>query len=49
MTIHCPDCGDGDMVEHTTVTRIGDIDGWICISCSVFYDKKKLKKTILTV
>ena len=43
----CPDCG-GSMTERTVVTRLGDIDGWNCVSCDSFYDKKEIKKAILT-
>ena len=43
----CPDCGSS-MVKRTVITRVGDIDGWNCISCNSFYDRKEIKKAILT-
>jgi len=42
----CPDCGN-DMVERVVTTRLGDIEGWNCISCDSFYSKKDLKKSVL--
>jgi rubredoxin len=43
----CPDCG-GDMVERVVITRLGDIDRWNCTLCDSFYDKKEMKKMILS-
>jgi hypothetical protein len=43
----CPDCG-GDMTERTVITRLGDIDGWNCVSCDAFYSKKEMKNLVLT-
>jgi hypothetical protein len=37
------------MFRRTTVTRLGDVNGWSCISCKAFYKIKELKKAILTV
>lgn len=46
--LHCPDCGC-EMYQRTVVTRLGDFDGWCCVSCQAFYKIKDLKKAILTV
>lgn len=43
----CPDCGS-NMTERTVTTRLGDIDGWNCISCDSFYNRREIKKAILT-
>jgi hypothetical protein len=37
------------MFRRTVVTRLGDLDGWSCVSCKAFYKIKDLKKAILTV
>ncbi len=46
--LHCPDC-ECEMFQRTIVTRLGDIDGWSCVSCRAFYKIKVLNKAILTV
>lgn len=46
--LHCPDCSC-EMSRRNVVIRIGDIDGWSCVSCKTFYKIKDLKKAILTV
>ena len=48
IVLHCPDCGC-ELFQRTIVTRLGDIDGWSCVSCKAFYRIKELKKAILTV
>jgi tRNA(Ile2) C34 agmatinyltransferase TiaS len=45
--LRCPECG-GSMKERILITKLGDIDGWNCISCDSFYDRKEIKKAILT-
>jgi hypothetical protein len=42
----CPDCGN-NMKERTVITRLGDIDGWNCVSCDLFYNRKEIKKAVL--
>ena len=42
----CPDCGN-NMVKRVVTTRLGDIDGWNCVSCGSFYEKREIKKAIL--
>ena len=42
----CPDCGN-NMVERIVITRLGDIDGWNCVSCDSFYSKKEIKRAVL--
>ena len=37
------------MVERVVTSRLGDIDGWNCVSCDSFYDKREIKKAILVV
>lgn len=44
----CPDCGK-DMQKQSLVTRLGDIEGWRCFDCDLFYDTKAVKQAILTV
>ena len=46
--LHCPNCGC-EISRRTGVTRLGDYDGWSCVSCKAFYKIKDLKKAILTV
>jgi predicted RNA-binding Zn-ribbon protein involved in translation (DUF1610 family) len=46
--LHCPDCGY-EMFQRTIVTRLGNVDGWSCVSCRAFYRIKELKRAILTV
>lgn len=46
--LHCPDCGC-EITRHTIESRLGDVDGWSCVSCKAFYKIKGLKKAILTV
>jgi hypothetical protein len=43
----CPYCG-GDMTERIVITRLGDINGWNCVSCDAFYSKREMKKLVLT-
>jgi uncharacterized Zn finger protein (UPF0148 family) len=48
LVLHCPECGC-ELFQRTVVTRLGDVDGWSCVSCKAFYKIKDLKKAILTV
>jgi len=48
IVLHCPHCGC-EMFQRFVVTKLGDIDGWSCVSCKAFYKIKELKKAILTV
>jgi hypothetical protein len=36
------------MAERVVTTLLGDIEGWNCTLCDSFYDKKQIKKVILT-
>jgi hypothetical protein len=33
-------------VKWIVVTRLGDIEGWNCVSCDAFFERKELYKTI---
>ena len=48
MTFCCPSCGN-ELVEHKTLKRLANVDGWHCKSCNAFYDKNELKKIIYDV
>jgi ribosomal protein L37AE/L43A len=48
LSFNCPDCGRG-MVKRSLMSILGYIDGWYCDRCDVFYEKKELKRSILTV
>ena len=47
MVIHCLEC-DGDLEQKLMISKLGDIDVWVCKSCERFYTKKELIKTILS-
>jgi ribosomal protein L37AE/L43A len=48
MSFNCPDCSHG-MVKRSLMSILGFIDGWYCERCGVFYEKKELKRIVLTV
>jgi hypothetical protein len=48
MALRCPDCGV-ELVRRIVVTRLGDIEGWNCMSCDAFFERKALYKRIFTV
>jgi len=48
MALRCPDCGN-ELVKRIVVTRLGDIEGWNCVSCDAFFERKALYKRIYTV
>jgi hypothetical protein len=43
----CPACG-GRVKKCTVIIRLSDVDGSNCVSCDSFYDRKEIKKAILT-
>jgi ribosomal protein L37AE/L43A len=48
MALRCPDCGN-ELVKRIVVTRLGDIEGWYCVSCDAFFERKEIYKKIFTV
>jgi ribosomal protein L37AE/L43A len=37
MALRCPDCGN-ELVKRIVITRIGDVEGWNCVSCNAFFE-----------
>jgi hypothetical protein len=37
------------MKKRTVITRLGDVDGWNCITCDSFYKNNEIEKAIFTV
>jgi hypothetical protein len=48
VALRCPDCGN-ELVKRIVVARLGDVEGWNCVSCDAFFDRKELYKRIYTV
>ena len=47
MDLRCIECAK-DLCDRIMMTRLGDIEVWFCDSCQIYYDKKEIKRLVLS-